>query len=103
MSRWLLFVALVIIVGCGKPAPSSTLVRSGKTGLLSAPLPVGVTLIQRTADPATGDAGEDYSITASMTDILTFYDEAMIADGWQKADPDTTSSRSFKKGVKNLW
>ena len=103
MCRWLLLIALVVIVGCGKSAPSSSLVRSGKTGLLGTPLPAGVKLTQQHGvDPVTGDAGEFYSIPASMTDILAFFDEAMIADGWQKPDPDTKSSRFFTKGVKKL-
>jgi len=37
-----------------------------------------------------------------MTDILAFFDEAMMADDWQKPDPDTNSSRFFTKGGKKL-
>ena len=101
---WLtVVVAVSAIVGCGKPAPRSSLVRSGKTGLLGAPLPAGVKLTQqRGADPVYGDAAEIYSIPASVTDILAFFDQAMIAEGWQKPDPDTNSSRFFTKGSKKL-
>jgi hypothetical protein len=84
-----------------KPPPAS-LLRSGKLGLLGAPLPVGATLLKQTGPAATGDAGEWYSISASLTDILAFFDEAMIADGWQKSAPDTTGSRSYKKGTRDI-
>lgn len=96
-------MTLTVIVGCGKPTPRSSLSRSGKTGLLGASLPVGAKLTQqRGADPVYRDAAEFYSIPASMTDILAFFDEAMMADDWQKPDPDTNSSRFFTKGGKKL-
>ena len=37
-----------------------------------------------------------------MNDILAFFDETMTADGWQKPDPDTKSSRFFTKDKKKL-
>ena len=48
------------------------------------------------------DGAEIYAIPTSMANILAFFDEAMIADGWQKPDPDTNSSRLFTKGSKKL-
>lgn len=104
MCRWLLLATLAVIVGCGKPAPLSSLQPSGTTGLLGAPIPTGAKLTERRAgDPTTGhDSGEQYSISASATDIIAFFDEAMVADGWERAGPDTKNSRSFQKGGREL-
>jgi len=105
MCRWLLLVSLVIIVGCGKAALPTSLTRSGKMSVLGAPLPVGVKLVQqRATDPVTGDGAEIYSITASASDIMAFFDGVMLEDGWEKADPnnDGRNSRYFKKGPVKL-
>jgi len=103
MCRWLLLASLVIIVGCGKSALPTSLTRSGKMSVLGAPLPVGFKLVQQgPVDPVTGDRGEFYSITASASDIMAYFDRAMLEDGWEKADPDGANSRYFKKGAVTL-
>jgi hypothetical protein len=73
--------------------PPSRLRPSGATGLLGAPLPSEAKLMERRT------SAEVYSVSASQTDILTFFEQAMVAQGWKRDEElDTQSSRSFKKG-----
>ena len=103
MYRWVIFLAIATIIGCGKSAPQPIApLRSGQTSLYGAPLPVGATLAQQTTDPDTGEPGMYYEVSGSMSDIVKFYDQTMIADGWQNVPPDTKSSRLFSKGGKKL-
>jgi hypothetical protein len=70
--------------------PASLLTTDGNaTGLLGVPLPAGVRLKKRVAaNPSGGvDAREEYEISASAAQILTFYEEEMRRAGWKKTGP----------------
>jgi hypothetical protein len=95
-----LMVALVFNLGCSKTVPPSRLQPSGASGLHGVPLPMGFKLIeQRTGNRKAGQgAGERYSISASETDILRFFEQEMTAAGWSRLEgDDTRSTRAFRK------
>jgi hypothetical protein len=101
----LLLFVVCVFVGCKKPAPPVSRLRpSGTRGLLGAPLPVGVKVAdQRAADPvAGGDSVEYYLITATKTDIIGYFERAMVADGWVIEEADARTYRLFRKGEKKL-
>jgi hypothetical protein len=109
LSAVLAAIAFVLVMGGCAPAassnsepvtPATALQRSGTTGLLGAPLPVGATLTERRpGDSASGaDPAEQYAIAASAAEIAAFFDTAMPAAGWVKAADSTATSMYFEKG-----
>jgi len=85
-----------------KPSPpaSVTLAVSREKGLLGAPLPEGVKLVERQpGDPASGrDPSERYSLSASADELAAFFDWAMPMVGWAKEGTSTSTALMFRKG-----
>src|SRR6266542_6192760 len=84
------------------PAQVASLAPSGKSALLGAPLPSGVTLLDKRAADENRDARERYRISASAADITSFFNTQMPAAGWSKDGASTPNAILFRKGKHNL-
>ena len=87
-------------VNAPPPANASSLKASGQTGLLGAPLPEGVRLVEQI--PGNRAAGRDprerYAISATADDIAAFFNRAMPGSGWSKDGTSTKTTLFFQKG-----
>jgi len=85
-------------------ASATNLEPSGKAGLLGTPLPVGATLVERTAgDPQFGtDPREQYRVKASASEIAAYFYGEMPKAGWLKDGSSSEGYLFFRKDGKMI-
>lgn len=88
-----------------RAAPSSRqLARSGRRGLLGAPLPSGATLRDFEPGDSSGrvDPKETYVCPSDWPKLSAFFRAQLPDDGWRRVPPKTPRLLSFRKETKRL-